>query len=260
MIESNNKSPVLDDFCLEEYSNISMSASGIDDIRYCVDPEHFKQYPHPIDYQYNSRGFRDQEWPTSSQELKDAVWVVGDSFTSGVGSPLAHAWPTVLARNINHRVINVSLDGASNNWISRRARTIVDHVAPRAVVVMWSYLHRTELAQPHLSDCKRRQHYMSADPWDHLSNFEKCVELLKDTGVHWCCIPDHHDFRTGDQRAKYHSIVSPLGAPIVEQINKLDLARDGHHFDIKTSEWLVPHVLAAIAPALDPWPVANCPE
>lgn len=259
MNDQQQSKSVLGDFYLKEYSNISMPESGLDDIRFCIDPEHFKQYPHPIDYQYNSRGFRDQEWPDSLQELKDAVWVVGDSFTSGLGSPLAHTWPAVLAKNINHRVINVSLDGASNDWISRRARAIVDHIAPRAVIVMWSYLHRTESDQLHLSDCDRRQHFISMDSWDHLTNFEKCVELLKDTGVYWCCIPEHYHSRD-DQRAKYHSIVRHLGPPVVEEIKKLDLARDGHHFDIKTSEWLVPHVLAAIAPALDPWPVVNCPR
>jgi hypothetical protein len=32
------------------------------------------------------------------------------------------------------------------------------------------------------------------------------------------------------------------------EVPKLDLARDGHHFDIKTVQWLVPQILAAIVP------------
>ena len=105
---------------------------------------HFKNYPHKIEYQYNSRGFRDQEWPNSLDELQNSIWCLGDSFTAGVGLPFTHTWPQVLQQITNLRTINVSLDGASNNWIARHARAIIDEIHPKNLIVQWSFSHRRE--------------------------------------------------------------------------------------------------------------------
>ena len=121
--------------------NNCSGTSGIDCMEHCLHPEYYVQYPHAVDYQYNSRGFRDQEWPA---ELQNVIWCLGDSFTSGIGVPFPHIWPQVLERTLNQRCINISLDGASNNWIARQAQTLINEIAPSVLVIQWSFAHRRE--------------------------------------------------------------------------------------------------------------------
>lgn len=121
--------------------NNHCDVSGIDCPEHCLHPTHYTNYPYAVNYQYNSRGFRDQEWPA---ELQNVIWCLGDSFTSGIGVPFLHTWPQVLEHTLSQRCINVSLDGASNNWIARQAQTLINEIAPRAVVIQWSFAHRRE--------------------------------------------------------------------------------------------------------------------
>ena len=116
--------------------------SGIDCFECCLDKKYFQSYPYTISYHYNSRGFRDVDWPTD--DLQQAIWCIGDSFTSGIGVPFAHTWPQVLQQKTNRRTINISLDGASNNWIARHANEIIQEIQPRYLIVQWSFSHRRE--------------------------------------------------------------------------------------------------------------------
>ena len=138
-------------------SNIGLVTqhSGIDSPEYCRDRDHFDAYPHEILYEYNSRGYRDQEWP---DDLNNAVWCLGDSFTAGLGSPITHTWPFLLQQALAQPCVNVSMDGASNDWILRKANELLDSIQPRAIVLHLSYLHRGESPDSALSDTQRRQH------------------------------------------------------------------------------------------------------
>lgn len=147
---------ILPDLCLPSRAGQIWQYTGIDSPEHCEDQEHFVQYPHSVEYRYNSRGFRDQEWPQDPAELRSAVWCLGDSFTVGVGQPYEHTWPQILSARLNQRVINVSMDGASNHWILRRCRDIMQHISPTHMIVMWSYAHRRELPDLTLNDEQRR--------------------------------------------------------------------------------------------------------
>ena len=116
--------------------------SGIEYLKEWSDKKHFQSYPYKISYQYNSRGFRDLEWP--SDHLQEAIWCVGDSFTSGIGVPFAHTWPQILQQKTNCRTINISLDGASNGWMARHSNEIIKEIQPRYLIVQWSFSHRRE--------------------------------------------------------------------------------------------------------------------
>lgn len=150
--------------------------SGMDSLELCRDKKHFLEYPYPVVYEYNSRGFRDAEWPLLLTELKQCIWCVGDSFTLGNGQPLEHTWPRVLQNLTGRRCINVSMDGASNDWIFRRICDIVSAIKPKNIVIMWSYTSRRELDNPDLIDEDRRiwasKHSWSKDTrhWIDLSN------------------------------------------------------------------------------------------
>ena len=147
---------ILSDFILPTYQHQLWGESGLDHRRFCLDQKHFDNYPDNIEYKFNSRGFRDIEWPESIEELKNSIWCFGDSFTVGLGSPLEHTWVNILQQRTEIRCINVSMDGASNNWIARKINRVLEEITPQRIVVQWSYLHRTESNDITLSDEKRR--------------------------------------------------------------------------------------------------------
>jgi hypothetical protein len=144
---------ILPDFYLAYRANLRCSENGLDSKINCLDKEWFKSYPHQIEYIYNSRGYRDSEWPA---DLVNSVWCFGDSFTVGIGSPIQHTWPYLLENLINQRCINVSLDGGSNSWITRKVLRVLEEVKPQLIVIQWTYLHRNESSETSFDDESRR--------------------------------------------------------------------------------------------------------
>lgn len=132
---------LLSDIFLSTRASQHLYHTGVDSPEWALDKNHFDNYPYKITYCYNSRGFRDSEWP---ENLQDAIWCLGDSFTAGVGCPLDHTWPKILEKHTNTRTINVSLDGASNQWIARKSQLILSEVRPKIMVIQWSYPSRRE--------------------------------------------------------------------------------------------------------------------
>ena len=158
------------------------ATSGMDDPRHCVDRDHYRRYPHSIEYRYNSRGFRDAEWPDN---LTQAVWCLGDSFTVGLGSPITHTWPNILQQRLARRTINISMDGGSNAWIARRACDIIAAVEPDIMVIQWSYTHRSEQQDNALVLDQRWQDFyqsISDISWprcDHFQQFESLPTAIQ---------------------------------------------------------------------------------
>lgn len=233
----------LPDLRLEEFANQIRDQEGKDSDSARVDPH--QQYPYPVEYRYNSRGFRDTEWP--EQDLDQCIWCVGDSFTTGIGSTFAHTWPQVLQARTGIRTITVSMDGGSNQWIARRARDIMQAVEPKNLVILWSYLHRRESPDTSLTDHQRRQHYDRTTYEDDVEDFFRCVDQVWRYDVIHGLIPGGtypnntgHPLSTGvdDRYGRLFQETRFLG-----QIEQLDWARDGHHFDIITSQSLVDKIV-----------------
>lgn len=105
------------------------------------------KFPHTVNYKFNSRGYRDSEWPGTVSELKSSVWCIGDSATMGIGSPWEHTWPQLLSKAWNQRTINISLIAASNDFIERKCIELLDQIEPEYIVICWSYLHRRDLTE-----------------------------------------------------------------------------------------------------------------
>jgi hypothetical protein len=147
------KRMILPDFVLPSRQNQVWEESGLDSLERCIDKKHFLSYTYPIKYNFNSRGFRDQEWPVN---LNDAVWCVGDSFTVGIGSPLEHTWVNLLQQKLNQRCINISMDGASNQWIFNKAKTILTEIEPSTLILHWSYTWRAQDPNKSKTDENRR--------------------------------------------------------------------------------------------------------
>jgi hypothetical protein len=142
---------VLNTIGIPELANQTLSETGMDSAIYLG--KSMREYPYAVSYRYNQRGFRDREWP---QDLSEVIWCIGDSFTTGLGAPVEHTWWYQLEQIIKRRCINISLDGASNQWIARQAQTIQQELGPVPIVIMWSYLHRRENPASNLTDLQRR--------------------------------------------------------------------------------------------------------
>lgn len=203
--------------------------SGIDSLRDCLNRPHYRAYPHKVSYQYNSRGFRDREWP---DDVQSAIWCLGDSFTTGVGSPIDHTWPQQVELTCKQPTINISLDGASNDWIARQARNIIRTVHPRNMIIMWSFVHRRENPDSNLSDEDRRiSDLTGATELEDQTNFQTCIGSVE-----------------GSSTNIMHFIIPPAAYGIrdvrnwlpgyVKEVRQRDYARDNYHFDILTSQWV----------------------
>jgi hypothetical protein len=193
--------------------------SGIDSPEHCRDRTYFHQYPHEISYNYNQRGFRDQEWPENVADLQNAIWCVGDSFTAGIGQPLEHTWPYVLSQNLARRTINVSMDGASNDWIYRRTQDICQAVNPKTIIIMWSYMHRRESSDTNQSDDLRRIYYNGSSNEEDIRHWKNYYEKIKnaDRYIIQSAIPDF--------------------SPIDDIISKTHSELYRHWQAIKASDW-----------------------
>ena len=273
---------------IPQLANRQFDYSGIDSLNSCLDRELFIHWPHPISYKYNSRGFRDQEWP---HDLESAVWCLGDSFTVGIGSCFEHTWPQVLSEYNHCRVINVSMNGASNEWIARKACDAYDLALPRNMVIMWSHLHRRESPDSGLSDLDRRIHHVKSTVLQDFENFSSCRKKVQthcmNCNLVELVIPNFSpkwgmDINPWEQirdpswpmfmpstltecLAKFPQILTELsiihGIDInslleiqtiqqklseflkgITRVEYLDRARDGHHFDIVTAEWVAKQV------------------
>lgn len=226
---------ILPNLVLPSRVNQSWKFSGLDHINQCLDKKHFLSYPHNITYNYNSRGFRDQEWPDSIEALRDSIWCIGDSFTMGLGCPVEHTWPYILSTSTDSRIINVSMDGASNEWIARITEQIVHSVNPSRIVIMWSYTHRREHSNLLLNDEDRRIYSSVSGNDEDWINFLSCkqrVDLI--TKSVQFAIPDFHvqSSKIISHWSQYRGTDWPVEPPAtLEELNALPkwILEELHH-------------------------------
>ena len=231
---------VLHDLVLHRRQNQVWQFSGIDCREHCVDLKHFLNYPHPIEYRYNNRGFRDSDWPTSIDELKQAVWCVGDSFTVGIGIPLNHTWPFILAQRLGKRTINISLDGASNDWIARRITDIKREIDPGWFVVQWTFVERRENPDTSLSDEDRRNQSIQYTELENIANLQLCVESVDAANVIHSTIPHFSGYQASQKLALKTFVKKGHAIPYFDTE---DYGRDGLHYDLRTANKFVDQII-----------------
>lgn len=233
---------MLESLKIENFAYHRSATSGLDTYQYCRNKKHFNEFPYQVFYKFNSRGFRDEEWPT--ENLDEAIWCIGDSFTTGLGSPYEHMWTQVLQKKTNRRTINVSMDGASNNWIARKALAVFREVKPKDVVIMWSYFHRREIGNKMLDDVQRRIKVRELETMeDDIWNFEWCFNAVennkKDSNVIYFTVPKPLQKNTG--------LYTRDAKNFLGEIEVLDYARDYHHFDIITSNYITDKIIPLLS-------------
>lgn len=172
---------LLSDLCVNSKKFFNSDYHGTDSFKECKDKEHFKKFPYIVNYSYNSRGFRDTEWPNTLEELKNSIWCIGDSQTAGIGSPIEHTWVKLLEGKIHKKCINISLNGASNFWISRNACSILSEIKPKLLIIHWSYWHRVEEKNYDHPDGYEQLHYdlNQFDEKIRTKNFLSCFDSVE---------------------------------------------------------------------------------
>jgi hypothetical protein len=245
---------------LPSFANKTELTTGIDSLEHCLDQDHFLNFNKEISYHYNSMGYRDAEWPA---DLSNQIWCVGDSFTVGLGQPFEEIWPQIIQQQIDQRTINVSMNGASNDWIARRSNFILNNFKPKAVLILWSYLHRRENNNTDLTDEERAQHYDPEDCHD-LLNFEKNLHSIMKTDTAQCTvhsfIPNAHTVeslyyynfvRSWEPNLKkdlLESILEINDCNFFHSVVPIDKARDFHHYGLETSKIVAKNYIGKIFP------------
>ena len=230
------------EFILTTTANGFETTCGIDSLDHCWDPIYFKTYKKNILYVYNSLGYRDEEWP---DDLTNRVWCVGDSFTVGLGQPHEETWPKLVEKQIGNRIINVSMNGASNDWISRRVQSIIDNFSPKAILIQWSYCHRREHADTTMHDEDRKIHFIA--PQGGRESFADPQELDKLNCIENICKITHpahveiiHSFiprfALASDAAFIYTELSKNKIKYFSEQPQIDRARDGHHYDVETAQ------------------------
>lgn len=220
--------------------------SGSDCLEKCLNKEHFKNYSKEVSYHYNSQGFRDLEWPV---DLSDVVWCVGDSFTVGLGQPFEETWPQMLEKKILKRCLNIGENGCSNDTIALRALEIYKLYKPKLIIIMWSYFHRRRVDNQDVY-CDITNFGSNEDIKNFAKNF-LTVDSLPIKKIHLTIPNAFIDLNKYSKKA-FNYILSKFDFLDQTQINKiniikqLDYARDYHHFDVKTSEYITNLIMEKI--------------
>jgi hypothetical protein len=234
---------ILPDLILPFTVNAKRKTFGMDTIERCKDLNHFNSYPYDIEYSYNSRGYRGDNWPDNLDDLKKSVWCIGDSFTSGVGNPLEHTWPYILEKQLKIKCINIGLDGASNNWIKRRAIDIINHVSPKLIVIQWSYINRRESDNSMLNDelrCLWTDD--NSDDEDDITNTIDCINAVESSNKNTTII---HSF-VPNFSGKVNINFNLPNNRNIKEVTQLDLARDGFHYGHQSAGQFVYKLLKLI--------------
>lgn len=219
---------------LQKTANEFTTYIGIDSPEYATSLDHFNRYSKNVVYHFNSLGYRDDEWPVN---INDQLWCVGDSFTVGLGQPFEEIWPSLIQKELGIRAINVSMNGASNDWIARRVCEILDNFNPKAILIQWSYLHRREIPNELLCDEDRALNFDINDP-DDFKNFLKNLNLVKskkgNTIIVHSFIPKFFDETVNVQ--DLYALMHNSNEKFFEPPDQVDFSRDGYHYDIGTAK------------------------
>lgn len=209
---------------------------GMDSPDKCPDKKHFFGYKKTVSYKYNSKGFRDEEWP---DDLSDVLWCVGDSFTVGMGQPYEEIWPRLLERKTGKRCLNIGVSGTSNDSIAIRVKQIAEKYPQENILVMWSYLHRRR------SKKGTELHYNKDNDYiDDVKNFAenfKRIDSIYPNIIHsvipWAIV----EIKKWNGNA-FKYFIKKFGGFTKKECDKiiayeqLDWSRDFNHFDLRTSE------------------------
>jgi hypothetical protein len=200
------------------YANLKANTFGLDSLEHCFDKKYYQNFGN-VDYYFNEIGYRDR---SITQYQGNEILAIGDSFTVGLGVNYKDCWVAQLENMIGYPVLNFSLNGASNDWMARKTKLLLEFFQPRSIIFHYTFTHRRERPHSDWHDDERTE----CEPlytdnenfinWQH--NVEKINQVCKNIPVVHTAIPNWHS------KASVN-LITP---------KKIDLARDGFHYGAKT--------------------------
>ena len=97
-----------------------------------------------ITYKFNSFAFRCNEFTSDP-----SILFLGCSHTVGVGLPIEHTWPTIVAGNLNLKCYNLGQGGGSADTAYRLGSHWIPKILPKIVILLLPDMHRLELIKEH---------------------------------------------------------------------------------------------------------------
>jgi hypothetical protein len=239
---------IYNELFLKKFVNKKLQYMGIDSREHCDNIEHFESYTKDIAYQFNSRGFRDNEW---RGDISNNIWCVGDSFSVGEGQPFDEIWSSKLEEISKYNTINISMSGASNDWISRKVRYVIDNIEPQFIVVQWTFIGRRESENMSLPDDKRillcdNAQLKSLSSLNYyiknIENFINCFNAISNSAstiIH-SFIPNFNSYglTITDNKFFWDYVGEETNindSLVIADNTQVDFARDGFHYDKCTS-------------------------
>lgn len=216
------------------YANMECDSIGLDSLKNCFDKHHYNSYPNNIFYKFNSLGYR-----TSDTFIGNEILAIGDSFTLGLGVNIEDTWACQLSKLLNYPVLNFSLNGASNDWIARRAQELLQFFNPKYLIVHYSFSHRRESPFADWQDDERTECEPLYSPDDNFKNWQKNFENISSLNA-----PVVHSFIPG-----WHELsvdYTTLSGQIVSPVTVVDLARDGFHYGVETHRQLAQQISTSL--------------
>ena len=117
--------------------------------------------PKAITYNYNSHGFRDEEF-----DERPCGLAMGCSFTHGTGIQQMHTWPHQLSRMVDLHFWNLGIGGASLDTVFRMFRFYSDVLNSKVVAILLPARQRMEY-------CEGDGRYVTVLPEDVQNNHHK---------------------------------------------------------------------------------------
>lgn len=210
---------------IPDFVGMETDQIGIDSREHCFHPKKFDTYL-PVKYNFNEIGFRTH---SVKNFQSNAILVLGDSFTLGLGVNVADRFTDQIEQTMNHQVLNFSLNGGSNDWIARKLQQLLPLFNPRAVIVHYSFSHRRERPRPDWHDNERTECEPIYSPQQNYQNwyenYQNICQLTKNIFTIHSFIPNWHD-----TTIDYGTLMAP--------IPPVDVARDGFHYGPRTHRML----------------------
>lgn len=115
-------------------------------------------------YKFNSHGFRCDEFSN-----KKSIMFLGCSHTFGTGNPVEKIWPTLVARNLGLKCVNLGISASSNDTAFRLGHHYIPQLKPKIVIWLSTDISRLEL---HTVDDRIEAHGLwTSDGGNFLSNW-----------------------------------------------------------------------------------------
>ena len=216
---------------------------GLDDPRTTKNKDTFNDYEGPeIYYDFNSRGFRDEEWPVDIEEAKNAIWIVGDSHTFGMGLPVEHTIRLLLQEQMNMKVFDVSIDATLPPHRSRIAKRIITELEPKYLVMQWGYIWRYKRKYRTLAQEVRNKIFEKQEEHivpDFLKIFDRVNNVETNTKIVHTFLPGFAGFngvlekKTFEEIPQFHNPKQPA----LFEAKLLDKSRDDWHMGYETHKW-----------------------